>query len=411
MKNLTRVAAVALTLAVVSAACSADDDADDAAIAGEAGTESTSEPAAADDGCGDEIVFGAHNSVTGRSAPFGQSAERAFELWLDETNSSGGILGHDVRVVALDDASDAGQAQRTATDLVERQGAQFVVGPAGPGPAAVAAPVYAEANVPAVSPGSSGPAFETGGNTENAYSFTLGSDRAVMAGVVANHLMDRELTQVGVIYSTDEYGELWNSEAAPVFEEAGLDIVGTESFAGTDSDLVAPVRALRDAGAQVVVLLSAGSGTIANVVRAMETIQWEPELTGPYGVGGAGWSEMPAAAERTTYAQYGLATQVDGEPASDLSAEIGQQVKDVPVYEYALQVYAAAELIKAAIEDAGTCEGDAVREAIESFDGELLGMPVQFSADSHYGSVAESLVMIQAGAKDPETGLYLAYES
>jgi branched-chain amino acid transport system substrate-binding protein len=84
---------------------------------------------------GPDIVVGAAISATGALAGEGQLIAQGYRMWLDWVNAGGGIrlagARHRVRLLLADDQSRPDLAAALVTEMVTRQGAQFLLGPYG----------------------------------------------------------------------------------------------------------------------------------------------------------------------------------------------------------------------------------------------------------------------------------------
>ena len=110
---LTTVATVA---AMVVAACSSSGSS----------TSSSSSPSAATKS---PIVIGTSLSLTGDFSVDGQAFMRGYNLWVQDINKSGGLLGHKVQLKVLNDNSDPGTVSTNYTQLISADHAAFVFGP------------------------------------------------------------------------------------------------------------------------------------------------------------------------------------------------------------------------------------------------------------------------------------------
>ena len=104
-------AAVAAAAALVLAACSSS---------------STTTPAGASKA---PILIGTSLSLTGDFSVDGQAFERGYNLWADNINKSGGLLGHKVTLKVLNDNSDPATVATNYTQLISTDHAAFVFGP------------------------------------------------------------------------------------------------------------------------------------------------------------------------------------------------------------------------------------------------------------------------------------------
>ena len=105
--------AVAAAAAVVLAACSS----------------SSTTTGTSSDASKSPIVIGTSLSLTGDFSVDGQAFQRGYNLWVEETNKAGGLLGHPVQLKVLNDNSDPGTVTTNYTQLISQDHAAFVFGP------------------------------------------------------------------------------------------------------------------------------------------------------------------------------------------------------------------------------------------------------------------------------------------
>ena len=75
------------------------------------------------------LVIGISLSLTGDFGDTGQAAERGYELWADQVNKSGGILGRQVELKIVDDTSSATQVVTNYESLITQDHVNLVFGP------------------------------------------------------------------------------------------------------------------------------------------------------------------------------------------------------------------------------------------------------------------------------------------
>lgn len=89
------------------------------------------------------VVVGAVVSETGHLADLAREMRQALLLWQDACNAAGGLLGRPVRLLLLDDRSEASAALVLYARLIEQERADLLIGPFGSA-ASVAAAAVAE---------------------------------------------------------------------------------------------------------------------------------------------------------------------------------------------------------------------------------------------------------------------------
>ena len=112
-----RLAAVTVLTAAAVAACSAT-----------GATGNTSGGAIAGP-TGPPILVGMSLSLTGPFSADGHACLRGYQLWRDDVNSHGGLLGRPVKLVWLNDNSDPGTVTKDYTELITQDHVDLLLGP------------------------------------------------------------------------------------------------------------------------------------------------------------------------------------------------------------------------------------------------------------------------------------------
>jgi branched-chain amino acid transport system substrate-binding protein len=85
--------------------------------------------ASASPSAGKPLVIGASVSLTGDFADSGKAVQRGYDLWAKEVNAKGGILGRQVTIKIVDDASSPTQVVSNYQNLINRDKVDLVFGP------------------------------------------------------------------------------------------------------------------------------------------------------------------------------------------------------------------------------------------------------------------------------------------
>jgi len=103
------------------------------------------------------IIIGTSLSQTGDFSVDGQAFERGYNLWVQNINKKGGLLGHKVTLKVLNDNSDPATAATNYNQLINTDHAAFVFGPFSTLLTASAAPVAARAHYAFIEGAGGGP--------------------------------------------------------------------------------------------------------------------------------------------------------------------------------------------------------------------------------------------------------------
>lgn len=342
--------------------------------------------------CGETLTIGVHNSLSTAIAPYGESALQGMELWQEDVNASGGVLGSKIELVVRDDAFDPSQAAAVAREFVQK-GIKIVAGPLGPTVSAAAAPIYARDNVLSLMGVAGGETLES---TTTDTSFTLGASRDAQAQFIADYVRSQGWTNIGVVYSADVFG----SAFVESFENqaSGLNLT-VEEMTATDTDVTPQLANLRRAGAEALVtFVLQPTPELATVLSSADSIKWVVPIFGPVANGGGPWSDHPDLAEVAGFAQYGWVMSGTSAEATDVAKRLG----NVAQSDQAIAGYAQGVVIQKAIENAGSCEPENVLDAVRAFSGNVLGVPIDFpmSSPARYGGQSASLEMAKVGVME-----------
>jgi branched-chain amino acid transport system substrate-binding protein len=392
---MTTVIAVFATLAM---GCTAVED---------AGTGNGATPApsagasagAAEQPSGEPIRVGANIEQSGGASVQGQAYANALQMGVDQINAEGGIMNRPVELTIVDNATDE-QETITATRRLAEEGVVAMIGP-GTSPTTLAAmEVVLETGIPTFSMGSSEAIVTPVEERPNVFKTPAGSAANVTKAL--EDMESRDVSDVGIVAVNNPYGDsgiaAW--EAAQQ-QEQSFEIVGIERFEDADTDMTAQLSNLAgaDADAIVVVAIPPGAPTVRR--NAVENLGLDLPMYFDAGAGAELFIELAGDA-----AEGALVTH----PPTLVWDEIGQ---DDPQYDalqafgstyteqfgamsgFASYAWDALQILKLAVEDAGTTESAAVIDAIEGL-GEYVGATgiYQLSPEDHQGTDAEDLRLL-----------------
>jgi len=75
------------------------------------------------------LRIGASISLTGRYDRTGRELKNGYDLWAEQTNAAGGIMGRQVEFVVYDDTSDPETARNLYEKLISEDKVDLIIGP------------------------------------------------------------------------------------------------------------------------------------------------------------------------------------------------------------------------------------------------------------------------------------------
>jgi ABC-type branched-subunit amino acid transport system substrate-binding protein len=228
-----------------------------------------------------EIAIGVPLGLSSSLSAIDKSALIGIQLAVSQQNAKGGIKGHKIKLYVVDDAGTAEGAISAYEQLITER---HVVGILGMVSTQELSPISTTAIsrrqlVPIV--GLAGPETIANPGT-TAYDWVYGDDinqADVAPEQVENLVNDLHITKIGVLYSTDPFGQGGLAAAQAEAKKLGASVVASEPLSSTVSSMVAPLGALKNAGAQAILPYFDGtpSATLA-FFNGRATLNWYPPV-------------------------------------------------------------------------------------------------------------------------------------
>jgi branched-chain amino acid transport system substrate-binding protein len=290
----------------LAAACSSN-----AAAGG--GSSSTSSSASSG-----SILVGAVAAESGIFGAYGTADVKGMQAQIDLINASGGVLGHQLKLDAIDDQSDPSKAGIAAQQLLSGSQVPLLI---HAGAVSVdAAPVIAvttRAKVITMTPAAT-PAFED--PKQDPYDFVVfpSSDLQVTATAAGLKQLIPGDTKVGLLSSNDTGGQAIIQAMQQGLPAAGLTVVGSQSVSDTATDMTPQLQALKSAGAQILFLQFASPAQFVTAMDNIQTMGWKSvrALAGTTAIAATTMTAIPAAVTNQFAALGTLSLSRSGSAAS-----------------------------------------------------------------------------------------------
>lgn len=202
-------------------------------------------------GGSDTIAIGASLPMTGSVALNGEMILEGIQMAVDECNEAGGIDGKEVVIDAQDDQAEPNQAASVANMMSADEKIVAIIGSLKSSCTLAAAPIYEEAGVVALSPDSSSPEVTNAGE----YIFRIKNSDVVLAQTMAKGAISDGHTKFAILYENNDYGAGVLEQSQIAIEEAGCEIVCTESIlTGEQTDFSSIISKIRESGADAILM-------------------------------------------------------------------------------------------------------------------------------------------------------------
>lgn len=322
----------------------------------------------------DEIVVGVSEPLTGVGAAAGGGISAAIKMAAKEINDDGGIDGKKIKVEVLDNATDPAQCTTTAQKIVSGQAVAMIGGWSSSCTLAML-PVTTRAELPLVVETSSASAITDPKESGSKWTFRMSPPSTMDTVAVAQFVEQLGIKKVFMLAESTDFGLGANKAYKAMFQKAGVDVLGSETFAQT-------AQTFRD---QVTKAIAANADTWTVTTEVEQLAQIMKEARGQGGsaqVLASGGSASPTHVIELAGAETAeglLATQYFPEFDPSLAGDPDAAVKfvenweaaghDVHVISEAARGYAAMYVIADALKRASDpTSRSSVRDALETVD-------------------------------------------
>jgi branched-chain amino acid transport system substrate-binding protein len=227
------------------------------------------------------IRIGFGMSLTGPNAGAGKMSLLALEIWKDEVNADGGLLGRPVQFIYYDDQSNPAFVPGIYSKLIDLDKVDLVVSAFGTNQIAPAMPIVMQKKMVYMA------LFGTGVNDAFKYDryFQIlpngpEGNRSLSRGFFETAVaMDPKPVTVALAGEDSEFGQQILAGARANLEKTGLKIVYDRNFSPGTVDYGPIVRGIQAAGPDVVFIASYPAAS-AGMVRAVDEAGYKPRMFG-----------------------------------------------------------------------------------------------------------------------------------
>lgn len=309
-----------------------------------------------------DVKIGGLFAMTGDLQSFGPPIRDGMRLAIMEINAQGGVLGEDLTYAVGDTQTMAQAGIDAANRLASVENVAGIVGAMASGVTIpVARSVARERGIPMVSPASTSPMVTT--VDDDGYLFRTVPSDALQGTILANLAYDNDHRDVAVIYINNDYGEGLAQSFSAQFENRGGTVTGRQAYEPGQASYRGELSDLAAGDADVLALFGYPENGITILRQSLEEGFFDefiftdgmksPDL--PNAIGGG---FLDGAIGTAPSAPEG--TEAQAHFRSAYEAEFGE----LPNLPFLDSSYDAAFVLALAIEQAGSTDGEAVRDAL-----------------------------------------------
>lgn len=370
MKKLFKGLLPLVLAATMFAGCAGGGAADGgAAEGGEAGGETSAET----------IKIGTIYAMSGDKAAIGENILRGIDFAVEEINAMGGVNGKQLEVVRGDHAGDAATGRSEAERLITQEHVDVMMGCHMSTVTEVVAQVCQQYGVPMITAISTLDKLSDAEHKDYDYFFRLCPLNSVYVEDMLKYLKDSEqqtgeaIKTVAIFTDKAAIGQELIRCVNLFADEYGLEVVGEVDYTGGAPDLSSQVLSLKQMNPDAILCDSYVSDATL-FINTLKEQNYQPKMI----VAKANGFTDPSFISTLGDAANGVASVVEFNNDLTNGAEINKEFKEVyglDMNGHSAESYTVVWLFKAAIEKAGSTDGEAVKKALSelvidgAFDG------------------------------------------
>ncbi|WP_374245606.1 ABC transporter substrate-binding protein [Zoogloea sp.] len=203
------------------------------------------------------IKIGSILSVTGPAAFLGDPELKTLQLYVEDINKKGGVLGRQIQLVHYDDGSDANKANGFAKRLIDDDKVDLIVGGTTTGSTMSSVPLVERAGVPFISLAGAVVIVEP----VKKWVFKTPHTDRMAAEKVFEDMKKRGISKVALLSETSGFGQSGKKETEAVAAKYGVTLVANETYGPKDTDMSPQLTKIKNtAGVQAVFVFGLGQG-------------------------------------------------------------------------------------------------------------------------------------------------------
>ncbi|MCF8156543.1 MAG: ABC transporter substrate-binding protein [Rhodoferax sp.] len=347
----------------------------------------------------DPIKIGSILSVTGPAAFLGDPELKTLQMYVEDINKKGGVLGRQLQLVHYDDGSDANKANGFAKRLIEDDNVDILVGGTTTGSTMSMAPLVEKAGIPFISLAGAVVIVEP----VKKFIFKTPHTDRMAAEKVFEDMKKRNISKVALFAETSGFGQSGKKETEAVASKFGITLVANETYGPKDTDMSPQLTKIKNtAGVQAVFIFGLGQGP-AIATKNYKQLGITLPLYHAHGVASEEFIKLAGPAAEGVRLPAAALLVADKLAANDPQKAVAvgytkafAEKWKTDVSTFGGHAYDGLMMAVDAIKRAGGTDKVKVRDAIEATKGYVgTGGVVNMSATDHMGLDLSSFRMLE----------------
>jgi branched-chain amino acid transport system substrate-binding protein len=345
------------------------------------------------------VRIGAFLAATGPAAFLGDPEQKTLEMYVEQINAAGGVLGRKVQLFAYDSGGNAEKARTFTKRLIEQDKVDVIVGGSTTGETMAAVPLAEEAQVPFISLAGAVVIIEP---VKKWVFKTPHTDRMACEKIFTD-LNARKLSRLAMISGAGGFDRSMRAECLKVAPKYNIEIVADESYGAADTDMTAQLTKIKGTpGVQAVLNCGFGQGP-AIVTKNYSQLGMNLPLYQSHGVASKEFIKLAGGAAEGVRLPAAALLVADILPANDPQKPVVTAYRNdyearfkSDVSTFGGHAYDGLMIAIDAIKRAGSTDRAKVRDEIEKTKGYVgTGGVVNMSPTDHMGLDLSAFRMLE----------------
>lgn len=335
--------------------------------------------------------------ITGPASPLGTPEKETVEMLADQITEAGGINGHPVEFVVLDNGSEETKCVMAVKKLIESEQVKAIIGPSTTGTTLAIAGMCEKAQIPLISCAAGIKITEPA----KPYVFKTAQPDTLAAAKVIDYLKAQKITKVAVISDSNAFGASGLEQLQKQCPAAGITIAANDVFGSKDTDMTAQLTRISAKKPEAVICWGTNPGP-AIVAKNMKQLGIKAPLVMSHGIANKKFIELAGDAANGVVFPAGRLIVADAIPDSDPQkttlleyADQFQKKYQRSADTFGGHAWDAVQIVLKAMEKAGD-DPAKIRDEIEKTQG-FVGISgvFNFSPTDHNGLTKDAFVMVK----------------
>jgi branched-chain amino acid transport system substrate-binding protein len=347
---------------------------------------------------GETFKLGYDLELSGTVAAYGNAGKNGADLAVDEINKAGGIDGKQIKVVSKDNKSDNAEAATVASNLINNDKVNAIIGSMTSGAVKSMTPNVTKGAVPLVTPAGTDDSLTVKDGKVNDFVFRSTFQDSYQGKVLANYTTS-ELKAKKVVLYYDNSSDYAKGIAKSFENSYQGKIVDKVTFQSGDKDFQATLSKIKGKDFDAIVMPGYYNETGLITKQARELGLTQPILGGD-GFADPTFSQLAGdAAATNVYYVSGYSAQAPAnQTTTEFIAAYQSKYKAEPSMFDAL-AYDAVYMVKKAAEDTHAKTSVDVKEGLAKLK-ELIGVTGEITIDKEHNPVKDAVVIKLENGKE-----------